>query len=31
MAGFEHNVSDKDFMEQVAPDECYHNGNSKDF
>ena len=31
MAGFEHNVSNEDFMEQVARDECLHNCNSKHF
>ena len=31
MAGFEHNVSNEDFMEEVSRDECLHNRNSKDF
>ena len=31
MAGFEHNVSNEDFLEEFARDECLHNRNSKDF
>ena len=31
MAGFEHNVSNEDFMEHVARDECLHNRKGKDF
>ena len=31
MAGFEHNVSNEDFMEEVSRDECLHKRNSKGF
>ena len=31
MVGFQHNVNNKDSVEQVARGECFHNRNSKDF
>ena len=31
MAGFEYIVSNEDFMEEFARDECLHNRNSKNF